>query len=442
MKELGGAKLGDKRRVDRLVQLADDLARHPGESIPAALSGWADVKAAYRFFDNGEVEAAAIFEEHRQSTLARLRGHERVLVVHDTTVFNFTSHPKTRGLGPIGGRPLLGLFLHSALAVSLDGQPLGLVGRRVWARDEREHKVRHAKRKELPVEEKESQRWLALMREAAQGASPRMIHVADREADMYEFFTTAQSLGHDFLVRATHNRRVMNNAEDLLWDAMEKAAVVGSLDLEVARTHERPARTARLSIRTARITLHPPSQRPASVKHKPIDVNVVIAREENPPDGESRIEWKLLTSLPVTTLQDAAECLRLYALRWLIERFHYTLKSGANIEELQLEAADRLERAFALYCVVGWRLLATTYKARTSPSVSCTEEFSDAEWRVLSRHFLGRIPKKPPQLHTAVAWVARLGGFLARKGDGNPGVKVIWRGFRRLADMTIGHEEA
>lgn len=169
-----------------------------------------------------------------------------------------------------------------------------------------------------------------------------------------------------------------------------------------------------------------------------VSVNVILVTEIDPPAGVKPIRWLLLTTLPVTNLAQAMTCIRYYTLRWLIERYHYTLKSGCQIEQLQLQTAERIKRAFATYSVVAWRLLWITYLARMEPEISCEVCLEPDEWQALACDRLGgRVPpKQPPTLGQAVLWIARLGGFLARRGDGFPGVKTIWRGLSRLADLV------
>jgi hypothetical protein len=149
------------------------------------------------------------------------------------------------------------------------------------------------------------------------------------------------------------------------------------------------------------------------------------------------VRWWLVTTLPITTLADAEQAVRWYALRWLVERYHYVLKNGCRIERLQLATAPRLERALATYAVAAWRLLWLTYEARRRPEAPCESVLPREQWQVLHRvvHKTDTVPASPPDLRGVVRQIARLGGFLARKGDGKPGVKTIWRGLRRLEDI-------
>lgn len=440
--ELGGAGLGDPRRRQRLVTLATALAKHPNSSLPAACGNLAATKAAYRFLDNDAVDPNEIVAAHRESTLKRMTAYPMVLAVQDTTTYNFTTHRATRGLGPITRKaegykkPGTGFLVHSCLAVSPEGVPLGLLGQYLWVRPEPDGGAERDDRR--PIEDKESVRWQNMLATSTEGLPPgtRVVTVADREADIFEFFLTAVQSERELLVRAAQDRRV-HNPDGYLWAAVEQAGVVGMLTIEVPRADNRPSRTAHLELRIARVQLQPPQK--TSRKGLPVIVlNAVLAREANPPSDQEPIEWLLLTTLPVSSAADASNCVQWYTQRWKIERYHYTLKSGCEVEKLELEDVQRLHRALAVYAVVAWRLLYLTYMARVEPQAPCTVVLSSSEWQALycTIHRTKKAPRTPPDLQTAVLWIARLGGFLARKRDGAPGVKVLWQGYRRLEDLT------
>ena len=206
-------------------------------------------------------------------------------------------------------------------------------------------------------------------------------------------------------------------------------------------TPQRPARTARVAIRAVAVTLEVPDylarQKPELV---PIALNALLVEEITPPaDGGKPICWKLLTSLPLDNFEQACQVVRWYSYRWLIERYHFTLKSGCLIEALQLQYRDRLLKALATYSIVAWRLMATTYRARLTPEISCEVVFTPSEWKLLRRRFVPKSrSKQPPSLHLAVNWLARLGGFQSRKGDGEPGIKTLWRGYTKLQHLLEG----
>lgn len=264
-----------------------------------------------------------------------------------------------------------------------------------------------------------------------------MVTVADREADIYELFALERQENSQLLIRGNHNRRVNHEAK-YLRSCMAQTDPCGQLVVEVPRGDERPARQATLTIRFATLEIQPPRGHLHYSQLQPLKIQVVLAEEENPPKGVTAISWLLLTTLAVNCFADAVQCVRWYSYRWLIERYHYVLKSGCRVEELQLETADRIERALATYCIVAWRLLWLTYEARMNPDAPCDTVLETHEWQALycTIHQSSTHPSQPPSLQQAVWWIAQLGGFLGRKHDGNPGVKTIWRGLRRLHDIA------
>lgn len=438
VRECGGANFCDARLTQRLVSLVADLAEHPESSLPAALGQWSATKAAYRFFDNEKVTVEAIYESHRKATLGRIKNQPVILAVQDTTVFNFTLHRKTEGLGPIGQAGLAGFFLHSCLAVSAQGVPLGILAHRLWVRPPEGKDSRKTSRSR-PLDDKESARWIEVTEEAAQGipSSTRVVMVGDRESDIFDLFLLATGKHYDILIRAAWDRR-LDQTQEHLWAAVEKAPVLGRTAVTVPRSGERSEREAVLTLRAATVTLRPPPHRKKEQLPAPT-LNALLVREQSPPEGVKPIEWMLLTTLPVTTFEEALQCLTWYTYRWRIERYHYILKSGCQVEKLQLESRDRLMRALAVYNVVAWRLLWLTYQTRQTPREPCTVALTESEWRTLYAvvNKTTILPDHPPDLQTAVLWIAKLGGFLGRKSDGQPGVKVLWRGFRRLQDLVV-----
>jgi hypothetical protein len=259
--------------------------------------------------------------------------------------------------------------------------------------------------------------------------------VGDRESDIFDLLLLADN-NHDFLIRARWDRR-LDDSSDHLWHAVENAPALGQTTIKVPRADGRPEREASLTLRSATVALSPPLNRkkeglPAAT------VTALLVREDAPPEGVTPVEWLLLTTLPVATLDEALQALTWYTYRWRIERYHFILKSGCQVEKLELETRDRLARALAVYSMVAVRLLHLTYQVRETPGVLCTVVLGDSEWKALyaATHKTTRLPLSPPDLQTAVLWIAKLGGFLARKCDGKPGVKVLWRGLRHLQDLT------
>lgn len=431
-------QLGDERLHKRLVQVVEALAAQPTASVPQATGSWAATKATYRFWDSRKVTPQAIRAAHQDSTVRRVAQEPRVLVIQDSTELDFSHHPKTRGLGPLSAPTHQGLHVHSALGVRLDGVPLGLVHQEVWVRDP-EDLGKAARRRQLPTAEKESQRWLDAER-ATLAILPEdvgVITVGDAEADIFDLFAQERRPGADLLIRATHNR-VVSDAARYLWPAVRRGVPGGQVEVSIGRREDRPPRQATLTLRWTPVTLQPPRNRPQRAQLRPLALSAVLAEEEQPPAGVVPICWLLVTTLAVTTLAAALQCVRWYSSRWLIEQYHYVLKSGCRVEHLQLETAARLERALASYAIVAWRLLWLTYQARRQPTASCAVALAPHEWQALycTIHRTPTLPAVAPTLTEAVRWIAQLGGFLGRKRDGDPGVKTLWRGLQRLQDIA------
>jgi hypothetical protein len=437
--ELRFADLGDERLNRRLERLVTALADKPAASVPDALGDWGQAKAAYRFWDNDRVAPADIRDAHRRATVARLPEEGAVLAIQDTTSFNFSDHKAVRGLGYLSRRHRRGLWAHTLLAATGDGVPLGVVHQEVWARPPRRFGRRRTRTRRRTAH-KESRRWLTALREAAALAGPRrcVVVVADREADLFDLFAAPRPAGVDLLVRAKPRRRLHRDAR-LLGEAAAAAPVLATLTVTLPRADDRPARTAALALRAAAVTLERPSAHPRRRFLRPVPAWVILAEQTDASPGEAPLRWLLLTTRPALTPEAAVQAVRWYSRRWLIERLHFVLKSGCRIEELQLETAARLQRALATYLIVAWRLLWLTYEARRGPEGPAATVLDATEQEVLRRHF--RLPPdgRAPTLREAVRLVARLGGFLNRWGDGEPGVKCLWRGWRQLQAMVRGY---
>lgn len=437
--EMETLDLGDPRRERRVVQMIEQFAASPGASIPKACGCEAETKAAYRALSSEETSAEEIRLAHARATVERTREHERVLVLQDTLSADFTSRPSIVGTGTLEKSYLRGVLVHSGVVVTPAGLPLGTIEQQVWSRPEKELGKRHTRR-ERPIEEKESFRWLEMV-DAVESKLPHEVEawvVGDREADIYELFAMERREGLELVVRCTQDRRVESEEGSYLREAVERSRVLGEMEVEVARSRKREARTATLRVQACTLKLEPPQNHPQRKQFSPVPVSVVRVWEiGTTPEGEEPIEWVLITTLPVRTLKRAVEIVQAYAQRWKVERYHYTLKSGCRIEDLQLKDVERIERALAIYSIVAWRLLFMTYVARIEPELPCTAVLEEDEWQALV--VIGAkkpLPEKPPTVREAVRMIAILGGFQGRKGDGEPGVKAIWSGFRRLMDFT------
>ena len=440
--EFGSAELGDKRRRVRLIEMASALGQRPRASLPEAANGdEAALKGMYRFFDNKCVEHGAILESHVSATIERMRVVDTVLAVQDSTEVYWTHG--AQGLGTLrGGKGNHeGCLVHTTLALTPERVPLGLLQQQLWRRLGPPRAGDHARR---PIEEKESQKWLTGLEAvgAARAACPttHFISIGDREADVYELFMAPRPEGVDLLVRAMSNRLVAH-PERKLWAHVTAAEVAATLTVQVGPREDRPARTAHLTVRWRQATLSPP-RKPGAAKLPRVTVWAILAREEAPPKDAEPVEWMLLTTLPIDHPADALLCLEWYACRWSIEVWHKVLKSGCQIEARELQTAGRLIRCLAVYSVVAWHVLYATMLARHVPDQPCTLLLDEDQWQALYCviHKTSQLPGQPPTLRQAVRWIAKLGGFLGRKGDGDPGIKSLWQGLQRLFDMTIMYQ--
>lgn len=436
--EFAGAAL-EPRLLQRAVTIAHDFFARPMAQIPQACETWARTKAAYRFFANPRVTMQTLLAGHYRSSLERCQHESIVLAVCDSSALNYTAHPLTRGLGPIGSHSEgpIGLWLHETLAFTPGGLPLGLLDAKCWARDAQTFGIRHM-RKQRPIEDKESHKWLdswaATCRAQDQAPSTQFVMVADRESDVFELLAQTRGQRAQLLIRAEQSRKLLDE-ERCLWPFMQAQPIAGELEVQVGRRDDQPARTARLAVRHAEVTLKAPGARK---QLGTVTVWAVWAQEIDTPSGCAPLDWMLLTTAPTETFAHACERLHWYAKRWGIEIYHRILKSGCNIEDRQLNGADRLEACLAIDMVVAWRVMHLVHLNREVPQLPATVYFDDMQWRALVA-YVTKNPNPPdqtPTLGEAVRMLGRLGGHLGRKHDGEPGAEVLWRALQRLDDIT------
>lgn len=436
--ELGAAQLGDARLTQRLIALAGRLSGAPQCSFPQSLKG-ADLKAAYRFFDNPKVDPDGVLGSHIGRTLERMREAAVVLAVQDTTEFNLTHLHATEGLGHCAGHNLRGFMMHSMLAVTPEGLPLGVLGMKTWTRTPEERGKGELRRRRT-IREKESAKWLEglehLSALKAHCPQTHCIVVCDREGDIYDVFRADRPAGVDWLVRASWNRRVAH-PQKYLWETIVAAPVLGFTELKIPGSGSTVARTARLTLRCAPVSLRPPRyRRPRRLPN--VEVFAIHAIEADVAEGHEPLEWMLLTSVPTNTREEALERLDWYERRWTIESWHRILKSGCRVEARQFGNLDRFVRATALFAVISWRILYATLLARIDGDLPCDVLLKPLEWRALycRVHNTTTLPARLPTLTQVVLWIAKLGGYLARKHDRPPGPTVMWRGFLALHEIT------
>jgi hypothetical protein len=425
--EFRGADLGDKRRASRVVRLAERLAERPTASIPGACSGWAETQAAYRFLSGEDYDWMDILEPHRRCTRTRMAAHPVVLCLQDTTELNFNGQA-IAGLGPLSYEAQRGMYLHPTFAVTAQREPLGVLDAWMWAR---EPKAPDGSRPGI----KESVRWsegYARVAELA-GELPetRLVYVADRESDIRELMVRARDLGTpaDWLVRSKHNRALPEGGR--LWATVLASPPLGEIRFTLPGGRGRTAREVRQELYAQRLAL--PDGRRGT-----FEVTCLIAREIAAPPGVKPIEWRLLTNRRAETLDEVAQSIDWYRARWEIELLFLVLKEGCRVEALQLATIQRLERALALFLVVAWRIARLMRLGRTVPDLDAALLLEPEEWQAAYILAKKPLPKEPPRLDTVLRMIAQLGGFLGRKGDGEPGVKTIWLGLQRVMDFAAG----
>ena len=415
---------------------------------------WANTKAAYRFLSNQRVTEAEILSGHFQSTRDRFAATEEVvLVLHDTTEFSYhRADRQAVGIlhrSPIGldrdGKPrhyvVCGIQMHSSVAMTTDGLPLGLTATKFWTR--KEFKGCNALKRKInptrvPIEKKESIRWLENLKQstALLNDSERCVHIGDRESDIYELFCTAEALGTHFLVRTCVDR-LAGDGKHTIAAEMKEGRVQGLHRIQVRDEKGDPSEAV-LEIKYRRIRVLPPIG-----KHKQYPellLTVIHAQERGTPHGREKVDWELITNLPVLSPQEAIGKLEWYSMRWKIETFHKILKSGCRAEESRLRTAQRLTNLIAVFCILGWRVFWLTMMNRSLPAASPTLAFTALEIHLLDRLVKdkGTRGTQRKSLATYLTKLARLGGYLARPSNAPPGNRVVWKGLSRLTDIELG----
>jgi hypothetical protein len=452
--ELAGCAFADERLGQRLRKLLERMEGAMGESLPLACQDWANTKAAYRFLANGRVSEAEILRGHFQATRSRCAASaDLILVLHDTTEFSYQrKRADAVGLtcrvnsgkdkaGRFRMHTVCGLLMHSSLAVTPEGLPLGLSAIKFWTRKKFKGTAalkRKVNPTRIPIECKESIRWLESLRESTQrlGEPERCVHIGDRESDIYELFCTAQELGTHFLIRACVDR-LAGDGQHTIADELKKVKVKGRHRVEV-RSPNGKVRQAVVELRYCRIQVLPPIGK--QKRYPALSLTVIHARERRKPRDRERIDWKLITDLPVRSRAEAVEKLRWYAVRWKVELFHKILKSGCRAEDARLHTAERLVNLLSLYCILSWRIFWMTMLNRVVPDGSPRLALTTLETDLLDE----LVPDKDPRsrrrktLSHYLTKIARMGGYLARGPDPPPGNTVMWRGLTRLMDIALG----
>ena len=450
--------LPEKRLRLRAITIGQAMSERPGAAMTEAFDDWKDTRTAYNFFENEKMSLPVLLDPATRAlgrALQELPEGTTVLSVQDTTELNLSHLPSMTGLGEIGNPKNRGLMAHAGLAVGTDGVPLGLLGTQTWVRPiggvdgggNRRSKRAAKARRSKPFDEKESVRWWTMIEEVEQrvGRPGLLLHVGDRENDIYDVFSRSEQAHYRLLVRAAQDRNVAGE-HGSLWAQVE--SFDESEQRQVIEVPERPAkdgkparaaRDATLAIRFGAVTLCAPKKAPGSV-----EMWAVLVREVDPPAGEEAIEWLLLTLDPIKTVEDAWLRVEWYRFRWRIEEFFKVLKTGCLVEKRQFESRETFEVSLGFSLLTAARLLALTKRARHEPDAPASEALSPDEEHILIQHaevHRGRTPS-PLRLAEAVMLIAMLGGYKGRSCDGPPGWITLWRGYRRLCAMVDGYRLA
>jgi hypothetical protein len=454
--ELRGCDFGDERLNKRACKVIHILGQKPNISIPSAFTTRADIEACYRLMDNENVSIDKVLQPHIEATYQRMKQTDYVVLVQDTTELDLTRpQQQVEGAGLMDCETRRGAFYHPMVAFNLAGVALGLVGQKNWTREslsKLSDAEKSKERRKTPIEDKESYRWLEGLEAAKQAAlscpETTCVCTGDSEADIYELFVAhsqCNTANLQLLVRAGQNR---NTTDQKDWKAQVRAtAKIGTQSVCIrareakigvktsARTASREARTAELEIRKATINVARPANSSAKLP-KSATVNVVLCEETNPPAGEEPICWMLVTTLPIATDEDVQRVIRSYCIRWQIEVYFRTLKSGCRIEYRRFESIDRVLNCLAFLSIVAWRLMYICHMGRECPDIDCEVIFEPSEWKSVYVTLGLKLPETGcPTLNEAVRAIARLGGFMDRPKN-EPGTQTLWVGLQRCYDLS------
>ena len=460
--EVQGAVFGDRRLTTRLGRLIEELGAKPTMSVPAATRGRAEMEAAYRFFDNEKVSPERILQPHIEATQERISKAGVALLVQDTSDLDLT-RPKqqVKGVGPLEYETRSGAFYHPLFAFNDHGLPLGVAWQKTWVRGKLKKMTKREKDRwlrETPIEKKESFRWIEGLRAAREVAEAcpqtTCVCIADSDADVYELFCEPRATSHGevhLLVRACKERSISGPEANWLEAARATACLfqcsvnvsarIAKRAAETRKRHEtREARIAELEVRAATVTVRPPYRKRPKPRLPEVTLNIVLAEEPNPPDGATPIQWLLVTTLPIDSAEQVKQIVSYYSMRWQIEIYFRTLKSGCRIENRQFETVDRLLNCLAVYSIIAWKVMYLCHLGRECPDLDCEIIFEPSEWKsVYMIVHQEELPTTAPSLNEMIRMIASLGGYVIRPST-QPGPQTLWFGLQRVHDLSTAWE--
>jgi hypothetical protein len=436
-KTFGSSQLKDIRRTRRAVKVARRMAQNASASLPAQMQTWKETIGLYRLLDEGDVTFEALMQPHWHQTREQVERKRVALLVQDTTEVDLSHHPHTKGLGQVGNERGRGLYLQTVLAVMPNsGEVLGCALQEPWVRTPAPPGETRSQRRQR--NQRETDVWMrSVARLGRFSAETTVVHVGDRGADMFPFFQACRATQTHFLVRAFENRRIEPEArpQRYLLDEVRAWPATASRPLQVPGSHGRTARSTVVQLAFGPVTVLPPRSEKRCGK-EPLGVWAIRVWEEQTPTREEPLEWILVTSVSTTTLEQAWEHVGWYEHRWIVEDYHQCLKTGCRLEERQVQSADRLIRLLGFLSPLAVRLLQLRDLARREPERPAHE--------VLDPNLLAIVAvqtaQTPALLTTGAFWqaVAQMGGYLARRGDGPPGWKTLWKGWLRVQTLLEG----
>lgn len=439
---------GDQRINARADFMFKKMSKSCGKWLPEIFCSSGDLKGAYRFLSNNLVTPDKILKPHSAETIKRCMSQSTVAVIQDSSDLDYDYLQSLEGFESLHVNVDKGFRIHPLLAITEEGTPLGILNTYNYTRAKNDSSKKH--RNSLPIEEKESYRWLWGYREACElkkrCPDTMVVCIGDRENDIYECLAEAQNIEiehrAEVLFRSKHNR-TLANSDDETNNKLEKKLIrstlkfEGKLDLNQYRKN---SRTAHIAVRSSKVLIKAPN----TCKKKmlpPIEMNAVLVSEVGPPHDQEAVHWVLLTTLPIQTTEEISRIISLYSKRWGIEIYFKVLKTGCKIDAIRLQSTSRIENYIAFMMIVAWKVMITTYLPRQYPNAPCTVLFTEIEWKLvyLSVYKNERpLPEELPTLREAVMLVAILGGYQKRKTL--PGIQTVWRGMTRLIDIIIGYE--
>jgi hypothetical protein len=442
-KNFGTAVLGDSRRTERLVNAAADIAAH--SALPFnQIFDWNDLRGFYRLCNQKAATVDAIQTPHRQQTLQEMAKHPLVLILHDTTEIDLTRHTALHDIGPIGDGRGRGFLQHNSLAVlPHPGRVLGLAYQQYYLRQEAPANESSKKRRQR---ERESLLWMRGI--DGVGRPPqgcRWVDVGDRGADIYDAMVASLAQGHDFLYRVKENRLLSKTREGAskpcalkMMDYARSLTAKGCDTVDIPARGGRAERAAKVKLASAKVWIPAPQDMAKRASQPIVEAWVVRVWEPNPPPDVEALEWILITSVATDIFEEMRERRDWYACRWMVEVFHHIEKNGCGEEARRFETAARMVACLALLSVVAVRIFQMRTSLKTEPAAPAEQIATAAEIEVVGK-FLG-ISKCAWTIADFVRGVARLGGFMGRKHDGDPGVLTLWRGYQRLQDLLLGYQ--